>query len=103
MQQNGMLIAYATAEGELASDVGDGAGPYARESVCRQNLRRSLAMIPDLERQALAELRNRGVTVLPYLQAVLTNVRQAGQKILDVVAREDVNFARVLASYNKYR
>jgi TRAP-type C4-dicarboxylate transport system substrate-binding protein/uncharacterized caspase-like protein len=30
MQENGMLIAYATAEGELASDVGDGAGPYAR-------------------------------------------------------------------------
>jgi formylglycine-generating enzyme required for sulfatase activity len=29
-QQNGMLIAYATAEGELASDVGDGAGPYAK-------------------------------------------------------------------------
>jgi hypothetical protein len=34
------------------------------ESVCKQYLRRSLAMIPDLE-QALAELRDRGVTVLP--------------------------------------
>ena len=30
VQMNGMLVAYATAEGELASDVGDGAGPYAR-------------------------------------------------------------------------
>src|SRR5262249_50706286 len=29
VQENGMLIAYATAKGELASDVGDGAGPYA--------------------------------------------------------------------------
>jgi hypothetical protein len=29
-QENGMLIAYATAEGELASDVGDSAGPYAK-------------------------------------------------------------------------
>jgi invasion protein IalB len=29
-QESGMLIAYATAEGELASDVGAGAGPYAR-------------------------------------------------------------------------
>src|SRR5262249_54339811 len=29
-QENGMLIAYATTEGELASDVGAGAGPYAR-------------------------------------------------------------------------
>src|SRR5262245_2072296 len=29
-QESGMLIAYATAEGELASDVGDGAGPYAK-------------------------------------------------------------------------
>jgi uncharacterized caspase-like protein len=28
-QENEMLIAYATAEGELASDVGVGAGPYA--------------------------------------------------------------------------
>jgi formylglycine-generating enzyme required for sulfatase activity len=30
VQENGMLIAYATAEGELASDVGAGAGPYAK-------------------------------------------------------------------------
>jgi hypothetical protein len=30
MQENGMLIAYSTAEGELASDVGDGAGTYAK-------------------------------------------------------------------------
>src|SRR5262245_36230622 len=29
-QENGMLVAYATAEGELASDVGTGAGPYAK-------------------------------------------------------------------------
>jgi uncharacterized caspase-like protein len=29
-QESGMLIAYATAEGELASDVGPDAGPYAR-------------------------------------------------------------------------
>jgi uncharacterized caspase-like protein len=30
VQEAGMLIAYATAEGELASDVGSGAGPYAK-------------------------------------------------------------------------
>ncbi len=29
-QETGMLIAFATAEGELASDVGEGAGPYAK-------------------------------------------------------------------------
>jgi murein DD-endopeptidase MepM/ murein hydrolase activator NlpD len=29
-EEGGILIAYATAEGELASDAGDGAGPYAR-------------------------------------------------------------------------
>jgi uncharacterized caspase-like protein len=29
-EESGMLIAYATAEGELASDVGVGAGPYAK-------------------------------------------------------------------------
>jgi uncharacterized caspase-like protein len=30
VQESGMLIAFATAEGELASDVGSGAGPYAK-------------------------------------------------------------------------
>ena len=29
-EESGMLIAFATAEGELASDVGEGAGPYSR-------------------------------------------------------------------------
>jgi formylglycine-generating enzyme required for sulfatase activity/uncharacterized caspase-like protein len=29
-QESGMLVAYATAEGELASDLGTGAGPYAQ-------------------------------------------------------------------------
>src|SRR5262245_302765 len=29
-QESGMLIAYSTAEGELASDIGDGAGLYAK-------------------------------------------------------------------------
>ena len=57
-------------------------GQRGFEAVCGQSLHRSLAMIPDLERQALAELRNRGVTVLPYPQAVLASFRQAGQKIL---------------------
>jgi len=41
-------------------------------------------MISDLERQTLAELRNRGVTVLPYPQGMLASVRRAEQKILDV-------------------
>src|SRR5262249_28402621 len=30
LQENGMLIAFATADGELASDIGPGAGPYAK-------------------------------------------------------------------------
>src|SRR6202030_885530 len=29
-EEAGILIAFATAEGELASDAGEGAGPYAR-------------------------------------------------------------------------
>ncbi|MGP0092869.1 MAG: SUMF1/EgtB/PvdO family nonheme iron enzyme [Xanthobacteraceae bacterium] len=29
-EESGMLIAFATAEGELASDLGEGAGPYSR-------------------------------------------------------------------------
>jgi TRAP-type mannitol/chloroaromatic compound transport system substrate-binding protein len=78
-------------------------GQQGIEQACRQNLRRSLVRIPDSERQALADLRKRGVTVQPYPQAVLASVRQATQKALDAMAREDVTFARVLASYNKYR
>ena len=78
-------------------------GQRGIEAAWGQSLRRSLAMIPELERQALAELRNRGVTVLPYPEAVRASVRQAGQKVLDAMARKDANFARVLDSYNKYR
>jgi hypothetical protein len=37
----------------------------ALESVCLQNLAARWGDDPDLERQALAELRDRGVTVLP--------------------------------------
>jgi hypothetical protein len=29
-EESGMLIAFAAAEGELASDLGEGAGPYSR-------------------------------------------------------------------------
>ena len=40
-------------------------------------------MMSDLERP-LAELRNRGVTVLPYPEGMLAGVRRAEQGILDV-------------------
>jgi hypothetical protein len=42
-QETGMLIAYSTAEGELASDVGAGAGPYAKvlaEEIVKPGVRR---------------------------------------------------------------
>ncbi len=80
-----------------------GTASRASNSACRNNLRRTLATISGLERQALTELRNRGVTVLPYPPAVLASARQASQKVLDAMAKEDAGFARVLASYNKYR
>jgi TRAP-type mannitol/chloroaromatic compound transport system substrate-binding protein len=92
------LVVNEVTWSKLGSD-----GQRGFEAVCGQSLRRSLAMIPELERQALAELRNRGVTVQPYPEAVLASVRWAGQRVLDTMAREDANFARVLASYNKYR
>ena len=72
-------------------------------AVCRQNLQQSLDSVPALEQQGLDEARRRGVTVSPYPPAVLTGMRQAAQRVLDGFARQDPTFARVLASYSKYR
>jgi formylglycine-generating enzyme required for sulfatase activity/uncharacterized caspase-like protein len=74
-QENGMLIAYATAEGELASDVGSGAGPYAK---------------------ALAEeIVKRGIEAVVMFRAVQRRVRAAihQEPYLGFNALGDVYFA----------
>jgi uncharacterized caspase-like protein len=63
-QENGMLIAYATAEGELATDVGDGAGPYAKalaEEIIKPDIE-AVAMFRNVQRRVRAAIKQE-----PYL------------------------------------
>jgi hypothetical protein len=64
VQESGMLIAYATAEGELASDVGAGAGPYAKalaEEIIKPGIE-AVAMFRVVQRRVRAAIRQE-----PYL------------------------------------
>ena len=63
-QESGMLIAYATAEGELASDVGAGAGPYAKvlaEEIVKPGIE-AVVMFRTVQRRVRATIRQE-----PYL------------------------------------
>jgi hypothetical protein len=63
-QENGMLIAYATAEGELASDIGTGAGPYAKalaEEIVKPGIE-AVVMFRAVQRRVRAAIRQE-----PYL------------------------------------
>jgi formylglycine-generating enzyme required for sulfatase activity len=63
-QENGMLIAYATAEGELASDVGASAGPYAKvlaEEIVKPGVE-AVVMFRAVQRRVRAAIRQE-----PYL------------------------------------
>jgi hypothetical protein len=76
-QQNGMLIAYATAEGELASDVGADAGPYAKvlaEEIVKPGIE-AVAMFRIVQRRMRAAIHQE-----PYLGfSALDNVYLAGR------------------------
>jgi formylglycine-generating enzyme required for sulfatase activity len=64
VQENGMLIAYATAEGELASDVGTAAGPYAKtlaEEIVKPGIE-AVVMFRAVQRRVRAAIRQE-----PYL------------------------------------
>jgi uncharacterized caspase-like protein len=63
-QETGMLIAFATAEGELASDVGVGAGPYATvlaEEIVKPGIE-AVVMFRAVQRRVRADIRRE-----PYL------------------------------------
>jgi TRAP-type mannitol/chloroaromatic compound transport system substrate-binding protein/uncharacterized caspase-like protein len=92
------LIINETAWGKLGRN-----GQAGLEAACRRNLHRSLDRIPELERKGLDDLRKSAVNVQPYPPAVLQKIKEASQKVLDRFAKEDAGFARVLASYEKYR
>src|SRR5262245_21415530 len=63
-QEPGMLIAYATAEGELASDVGEGAGPYAKvlaDEIAKPDVE-AVTMFRNVQRRVRAAIKQE-----PYL------------------------------------
>src|SRR5262245_10861114 len=63
-QESGMLIAYATAEGELASDVGTEAGPYAKtlaEEIVKPGVE-AVVMFRNVQRRIRAAIKQE-----PYL------------------------------------
>src|SRR5262249_9034619 len=76
-QQNGMLIAYSTAEGELASDVGSAAGPYARilaEEIVKPGIE-AVVMFRAVQRRVRTAIRQE-----PYLGfSALDDVYLAGK------------------------
>jgi len=88
-QENGMLIAYATAEGELASDVGAGAGPYANalaEEIVKPGVE-AVVMFRIVQRRVRAAIRQE-----PYLGFnALGDVYFAGKP--DTDARIDYELA----------
>ena len=74
-----MLIAYATAEGELASDVGAGAGPYAKvlaEEVVKPGIE-AVAMFRIVQRRVRAAIHQK-----PYLGfSALGDLYLAGKEV----------------------
>jgi formylglycine-generating enzyme required for sulfatase activity len=78
-QENGMLIAYATAEGELASDVGAGAGPYAKvlaEEVVKPGIE-AVTMFRNVQRRVRTAIRQE-----PYLGfSALGDLYLAGKEV----------------------
>jgi hypothetical protein len=59
--------------------------------------------MPDIERQGLDQARARGVKILTYPAAVLEPIRAAVLSELNIAARADPEFAKILASYNRHR
>jgi formylglycine-generating enzyme required for sulfatase activity len=82
-QENGMLIAYATAEGELASDVGTAAGPYAKalaEEIVKPGIE-AVVMFRAVQRRVRAAIHQE-----PYLGFnALGDVYLAGKAIAAVL------------------
>jgi formylglycine-generating enzyme required for sulfatase activity len=85
-QENGMLVAYATAEGELATDVGVGAGPYAMalaEEIIKPGIE-AVVMFRAVQRRVRAAIRQE-----PYLGFnALGDVYFAGKTELPVSTTE---------------
>ena len=92
-EEAGMLIAYATAEGELASDVGAGAGPYARvlaEEIVKPGVE-AVTMFRNVQRRVRAAIRQE-----PHLQfSALGDVYLAGPAPLQPAPSQAAETARI--------
>jgi formylglycine-generating enzyme required for sulfatase activity len=91
-QENGMLIAYATAEGELASDVGTSAGPYAQalaEEIVKPGIE-AVVMFRAVQRRVRAAIRQE-----PYLGFnALGDVYLAGRSEQAVQPKQPGEYSR---------
>jgi Caspase domain len=91
-QENGMLIAYATAEGELASDVGSGAGPYAKalaEEIVKPGIE-AVVMFRAVQRRVRGAIRQE-----PYLGFnALGDVYLAGKSELPAQPKQPGDYSR---------
>ncbi len=85
--ENGMLIAFSTAEGELASDVGEGAGPYASvlaEEIVKPGVE-AVVMFRAVQRRVRAAIGQE-----PYLGfSALGDVYFAGPSKPDALAQQN--------------
>jgi uncharacterized caspase-like protein len=100
-QENGMLIAYATAEGELASDAGAGAGPYAKvlaEEIVKSGVE-AVAMFRIVQRRVRSAVRQE-----PYLGfSALGDVYLAGKGDLpDTVAAQQSGWNTAEREWQQY-
>jgi Caspase domain len=109
-QENGMLIAYATAEGELASDVGAAAGPYARalagiEAVVmfravQRRVRTAIRQEPYLGFNALGDVYLAGMNVEPPKSVATPQTQpQVSEAMQAWNAVKDTNDIRTLEAF----
>jgi uncharacterized caspase-like protein len=105
-QENGMLVAYATAEGELASDVGSGAGPYAKalaEEIVKPGIE-AVVMFRAVQRRVRAAINQEpylGFNALGevYFAGKPEAVATASDAAQAWAAVKDTNSTEVLASF----
>jgi uncharacterized caspase-like protein len=99
-QETGMLIAYATAEGELASDVGAGAGPYAKalaEEIVKPDVE-AVVMFRAVQRRMRATIRQE-----PYLVFnALGDIYLAGMGEPPIAAPEQSGWSTAEREWQQY-
>jgi TRAP-type mannitol/chloroaromatic compound transport system substrate-binding protein len=73
------------------------------EVACGDNFREGLAEGEAIQVAALAQLKAKGVTIHRWPQSVLNKLEAAWNEVAKEEAASDANFAKVWASYSKFR